>query len=311
MKLIYKGIDFIIDELIELKLDEAKFKDNYFFWNIEKNQLFVSQMIDNEKVDILADWLHCKITVTHENRNQIPIINESYLSESYDFIIEIEKGFVTNKFIKIHSIDKLLIINRVYNRFFDDKLNINHLTEFNFNYNKEKIKNEIMSFFLNLNFVYKNTTLNVIQQYITKEINNYLDFYVKYCAVDEEYRVEIYNKIIENIEIIINNKFIFFNINHDFSLDVGFIVENYIKYLNECFIKKIDFSLINDSISNITPSVLDFEYIKWAIRNLKWFILSPSFFNKKFTVNQIFDIKNTSNLLFEFKLKQIEMALVY
>lgn len=82
---------------------------------------------------------------------------------------------------------------------------------------------------------------------------------------------------------------------------------NYIKYLNECFFKRIDYSFKNESISNILPSILDFDYIKWAIRNVGWFTLSPSFFDKKFTVNQIVDIKKSSNLLFEFKLISIDV----
>ena len=307
MELMYKGIDFIIDELIELKLDEAKFKDNYFFWNIEKSQLFISQMIDNEKVDILADWVSCKITITHENRKQIPIVNESYFSESYDFIIEIEKGFVTNKFIEIHSIDNVLSYNKYLDLYYDNNLTINHLSSSNFNHNKENMKNEIMSFFLNLNFVHKDKRLNEIQQYITDKVNNYLYNATLFCRGNHNYKVELFNKLIENIEIVINEKFIFFNFNNNFDFDTGFVVENYIKYLNECFIKKNDFIHINDSTSKINPFVLDFKYIKWAIRNLKWFFLSPSFFESKFTVNQIVELKNTSNLLFEFKYKENEI----
>ncbi len=166
------------------------------------------------------------------------------------------------------------------------------------------MKNEIISFFLNLNFVHKNSTLNEIQQYIDYKVTNYLYNATMFSHGNHNYKAELFNKLIENIEIIINEKCIFFNFNNNFDFDRGFVIENYIKYLNECFVKKNDFIQINDSTFKVNPFVLDFEYIKWAIRNLKWFILLPSFFESKFTVNQIVELKNTSNLLFEFKFKE-------
>lgn len=178
------------------------------------------------------------------------------------FVIKIENGIVKNKYIGIEDYYFQDIEIEYFDQYF------NSYSTFNFS----DLKDNLLS-------ILKNKSKHTNQGKYTDLIE--LEFQKIYNSFSEP--------SFDDIELIVGRNFIFFYMCDLVSNHTSKIIEYCIEYLNE-------------DLAHKKNNTIDFQYIKWAIRNLKWFVLHPSFFSKEIEVVKKIQIQKINNLYFEFEI---------
>ncbi len=305
MKLIYKDVYFE-NSCLESKLLERKYNPEQHYCIINNNKLYISKgKIPKNKYDIyskvftedkFAEWVNQTIYIRfHDNYHH---------SSYYDFTLEIniEKGILTNKRLIINFIQR-------YKKFYKKEFCPKRF------YTKSVIKENLIKI-LEKTFdeSTKNKWLNKISELLEIIYTQRNDFNSK-------------KTILSHVELTVSESFIFFHLGSDkLNEYTSQIIEYYINYLNENFKNQsgltynqenyINYqnekatnqqllgSVYEDSIVIYKPFKIDFPFIKWAIRNLSWFVLCPSFFKETFILEKSIKLKKVNNVMFKYEIEK-------
>lgn len=297
MKLNYKGIKLDCKKLIDF-IPNSEPKINSF-WTIDDDKLYFSFVQNNECINDFADWISHKLEILHKY--------ESNIYSSYSFIIEINRGNIVNKFISVEINDSYFTENTDFLsstwEYFNYENYAHHVLLKCNTFKKNTIKYELLNYFIQpselheLNNKYKKFIQNEAQN-IFKLCTNTENCDYSYSA-DVKYNSDLITNFKDKINLIVEDNFIFFFIDKVYEESISQIVENYVQYFNNKTLVNKQFE-IEFNFENKSLNLLDFDYIKWAIRNVKWFVLHPSFFSTIITTSKIKNLQKINNGYFEF-----------
>lgn len=270
----YKGID------LNLQNEELQPINNVtnYYWEIINDNLFFKY--DNEI--IYADWVDAILI--------FKISDSQYFSDYIDryskFNIKIENGIIKNKFISIYVDES--------STFFVKK---NEIVP---SYSIPKLE-EIVSFLQNPNLNTEDKWLKKIIKELKEVISSYssknglpsFDFFQNGGSIHEI--------ITNDINFINGSGYIYFNFGDDlYNIISARVFEYYVNYINKSVDRSTNFIFGSNKIK-IVKNKIDFEYIKWALRELNWFVLPPSFFHSQYKVFKSIEITNNyRNFLFDY-----------
>jgi hypothetical protein len=291
MKFIFKDINFFVPEL-ENCLPEKENNSIKSYWYLDDSNLF----LDNFKEKKIADWvnINIKINVNPELNFYEKTDESSEYYNSSELNILIENGKLKSLFIKIE-----LIENKLYNSIYNDNL-------FSVNYKimSSYLKNDINSL-LNLNFErFSDTeTLSRIKKnvhYIRDNILNNrtqsFDFFQNGGNLNDI--------LFEDLKIEMGSDYIFIsNGNSNLNSNFAELLKLYFQYINEYINNSTKLTVSDNSVA-YTNYILDINYIKWSIKNLKWLVLSPAFFGKEVLLKTTEIIKEVRKIFFDYSQKE-------
>jgi hypothetical protein len=291
MKFIFKDINFFVPEL-ENCLPEKENSSIKSYWYLDNSNLF----LDNLKEKKTADWVNIeiKININPELNFYEKTDESSKYYNSSELNILIEYGKLKSLFIKIE-----LKENKLYNSIYNDNL-------FSVNYKimSSYLKNDINSL-LNLNFErFSDTeTLSRIKKNVLYIRDNILSNRTQSIGFFQN-GGNLDDILFEDLKIEMGSDFIFIsNGNSHLNSNFAKLLKLYFQYINE-YINNSNKLTVSDNSVEYTNYILDINYIKWSIKNLKWLVLSPDFFCKKVLLKKTEMIKEVREIFFDYSKKE-------
>lgn len=288
MFLTYKNLSFEIPELVEL-LPKNKSITQLSTWKISNNKLLISSNHD----EIVANWVNATLTISID-----PALNYDKYDECYKYyesawiIFQFNRGEIINKYIEI--LPKSI---RFDNRLYSDRLILPKNKSFtNSLYNDFKylLREEYE------NFV-ETPALSLIKELVTSIRNEY--FYNRSLPSFDFFQNghTMLDLLISELSITVGSNFIFLysegglNDKYQELLRLYFLhISSLIETSNNIYLKNNEYCYKSYK--------LDIEFVKWAILNLKWFVLSPAFFSKPTIIEQNISLEKIRDVFFEYEL---------
>ena len=284
MKIIYKGVHFNEDTIADL-LSEKETNSDEYFWIIKSEKLYLSKGETFSRVDRFADWVSHNLCIRVKDESY----DNKYFYPNFLLIIEIQNGIVKNKFIKV-DLDKL------HKKQFIDT----SLLPYSF-YSSSQIRTGLIKILTvpidkSISNRWIGKISEIVEQMFKKDIYSF-DEYGNYYISDTrtEYIAE------ERIDLKVTDNFIFLYLNEDYLKKYSSkIIEFYIEFLNETFRNNSNLNIKN--IINYYPTKIDFDFIKWGIRELKWFVISPSFFERRILEEKNIVLTKLNDVMFDYEI---------
>ncbi len=298
MILNYKNISINVSEW-NSSLIERGYNPSICSWSIHNNKLFINETGLFVTGNKQADWIDASLSI-RVNDN---FYNNEYYNPIFILKIEIKNGIITNKRIVLEEVNSSFSRPCKINNYKID----NYLKPKPF-YSNTKIKQSLLSFFKEQ----PNKTSNKWINKIYEEIDEILKIRSS-CSLPSldffKNGGKIKDLIADDIVIAVSKSFIFLYLgDENYNKNCSKIIEYYINFLNESINDEKNITFNNNSI-NYLPYKVDFNFVKWAIRNLDWFVITPSFLNSTIMQDKRIKLNKINDVMFEYEIEKEEICI--
>ena len=289
MHLTYKNLSFEIPELVEL-LPNNKEISQLSTWKISNNKLLISSSCN----EIVANWVNATLTISIDpvlNHNKYDECRKYY--ESAWFVFEFNSGVVTNKYIKIKPKS-----NRFNDKLFADKLispKNKSFTDSLYNNIKYLLKEEYENFT-------ETPSLLLIKELVTSIRNKYLYNRSKPSFDYFQKGHTMLDLLFFELSMTVGSNFIFLYSTGGLNEKYQELLRLYFLHISTLVETSNKIYLNNNNKYYYKSYKLDVEFVKWAILNLKWFVLSPTFFSTPTIIEQTISLEKIRDVFFEYEL---------
>ncbi|WP_417429846.1 hypothetical protein [Halpernia sp.] len=293
MFLIYKKIHFKIPELIKLlPNDQVDYK--LYVWKIIDDKIYLSNDDLLNSSEIFSKWVNAKLSLKiNPALNYNRKYKGSFYYESAVIVFKIRNGEIVEKYIQI--VPKSQELNP---HLYSD--NLISFKEQSFTWRLE----ENFKLLLREEFEkFKETkTLGKIKELVTSIRSEYFNNTSKPSFDFFQQGGSMTDLLVDQLLISVGPNFIFIYPQNIISNKYQELLNLYFQYVSEV----IDNS-DNVEFENLgyyyKPNKFDTEFVLWANQNLKWFVLSPTFFINPILTRQYISVKKVRDVFFEYKIQ--------